>query len=442
MRNASAPNRVGSSSDRSGLQPAVVIHTLSLLVALSGAAKAPPPPWLTGQSNPADLSITLVTFSPGDTLVEWWGHSSFVVADTRLNQVRLYNFGMFGPREGDDTTGFIKDFIKGRLIFWVDEESPGWTFQLYKSLNRDVRMQELDFEPLEAEQVAKALATHVLPENKYYRYHHYNDNCSTRPRDMIDAAIGGQLKAATSGPSKYTLREQTLRYAMVNPPFSLILDFLQGDFLDHPMTQQGDAYLPDELEKQLAALQVKRADGSVRPMVKKSTVWFQSTRPRPPEYPPNWVPYEFLIGLAFAALAHLLGHWGRDGKKLPRVLLGLYTTLLGLLLGIFGLALGFLMTFTDHDVTFGNENILQANPLSIMLVPFGVMLMWGSKRAAKLNRVWWTILGALSLLGVLIKVLPFADQANWNILALTVPVNVGFAALWWLQERHVRRISK
>ncbi len=397
---------------------------------------------MTGQSNPADLSVTLVTFSPGDTLVEWWGHSSFVIEDRTLKQTRLYNFGMFGPREGDDTGGFIKDFIKGRLIFWVDEESPGWTFNLYKRLDRDVRIQELDLEPEEALQIAKALGTHVLPENKYYRYHHYIDNCSTRPRDMIDAVIGGQLKAATSVPSKYTLRQQTLRYAMVNPGFSLILDFLQGDFLDKPMSQQGDAYLPDELEKQLSALQVKRADGTTRPMVKREWVWFQSSRPKPPEWPPNWVPYEFLIGLALAGLAHLLGHWGRDGKKLPRVLLGLYTLVVGLVLGILGLALGFLMTFTDHDVTFRNENILQANPLTFALVPLAVMLMWGAKRAAKWNRVWWSVLAALSVLGVFIKVLPFADQSNWNILALAVPVNVGFAALWWLHEKHQRRVAR
>lgn len=414
-----------------------MISVLSLLVALNGAA-TPPAPWLTGQSNPADLTVTLVTFSPGDTLVEWWGHSSFVVEDRTLKQARLYNFGMFGPREGDDTSGFIKDFIKGRLIFWVDEESPNWTFSLYKRLNRDVRMQELDLEPSEALQIAKALATHVLPENKYYRYHHYNDNCSTRPRDMIDAAIGGQLKAATSGPSKYTLRQQTLRYSMVSPAFSLVLDFLQGDFLDHPMTQQGDAYLPDELETQLATLQVKRADGSVRPIIKKQTMWFQSTRPRPPEWPPNWIPYELLIGLLMGAGGLALGRWARDGRRLPRVLLGLTTSLLGLVLGIFGLALGFLMTATDHDVTFGNENILQANPLTFALLPLGLMLAWGSQRAVKWNRVWWTVLAALSVLGVVIKVLPFADQANWNILVLLVPLHVGFAASWWLRERSAR----
>lgn len=391
---------------------------------------------MTGQSQPADLAITLATFSPGDSLVEWWGHTSFVVEDKRLNHARLYNFGMFGPKEGD-TVGFVKDFAKGRLIFWVADDSAQGTFSFYKNqLKRDVRIQELDLEPDEAMAVAKSLGINVLPENRMYRYHHYNDNCSTRPRDIIDAAIGGQLKAATSGPSRMTLRQHTLRYSMVSPPMSLVLDFLQADSLDKPITGLQDAYLPDELEMQLQALQVKRADGTTRPLVKKQWDWFKSDRKPPPATAPNWIIGELLVGLFLAGLAHGLGHWGRDGKKLPRVLLGLYTSLIGLVLGILGLALGFLMTATDHDVTFGNENIFQANPLTFALFPLGLMLMWGAKRAAKWNRAVWTVLAASSVLGVLIKVLPSADQANGNILAILVPLNVGFAALWWLEARH------
>ena len=411
-----------------------MLHVLPLVVALSAGQSLPP--WMTGQSNPADLAITLVTFSPGDSLVEWWGHTSFVVEDKKLNHARLYNFGMFGPKEGD-TVGFVKDFAKGRLIFWVADDSVGGTFNFYKKyLNRDVRLQELDLEPDEALSIAKALGTKVLPENRFYRYHHYNDNCSTRPRDIIDAAIGGQLVAATKGPSRMTLRQHTLRYSRVNPPMSLILDYLQADSLDKPITGLQDAYLPDELEMQLAKLQVTRADGSVRPLVKKQWDWFKSDRKPPPETAPNWILYELLVGLLLCGLAHALGHWGRDGKKGPRVLLGLYTTIVGFVLGVLGLALGFLMTLTDHDVTYGNENILQANPLTILLLPLGVMLMWGAKKAAAWNGKVWMVLAALSVLGVLIKALPFADQANGNILAILVPLNVGFASMWWLHSRH------
>jgi len=137
---------------------------------------------MTGESRPEDLTISVVTFSPGDTLVEWWGHTSFVVEDRRLNKGLLYNFGMFGPRTPGDDVGFVKDFIKGRLIFWVDDESTSWTFGFYKTqLKRDVRIQELDLEPAEALNIAQALGNHVLPDNRHYRYPHYDDNLHNRP---------------------------------------------------------------------------------------------------------------------------------------------------------------------------------------------------------------------------------------------------------------------
>lgn len=411
-----------------------------LLALLAATAQAQSlPPWMDGRSQPEDLSIVVVTFSPGDSLVEWWGHTSLVVEDRRLGQSRLYNFGMFGPK-GGDTVGFVKDFIKGRLLFWVADDSVGGTFNFYKNvLKRDVRLQELDLEPAEAMLVARRLGTHVLPENATYLYHHYDDNCSTRPRDILDEAVGGQLKAATAGPSRMTLRQHTLRYARVNPPMSLVLDYLQADTLDKPITQQQDAYLPDELERQLQALTVRRADGSTRPLVRRQSVWFDSGRQPPPEAAPNWVPWWFLLGVALAGVAHGLGHWGRDGKRLPRVLLGLYTALFGLVFGALGAALAFLMTYTDHVVAHGNENLLQASPLTLALLPLGVMLAWGSPFARRMNRLVWTGVAALSVLGVVMKVLPVFDQANWNVLALAVPVNVGFAALWWLDARHQAR---
>lgn len=388
------------------------------------------PPWMTGQSQPNDLAVSLVTFSPGDTLTEWWGHTALVVEDRRANHARLYNFGMFSFSEG-----FVHRFVQGRLEFWVADDSVGGTYNLYRLLNRDVRIQELDLSPDQALAIAKALGTHALPENRTYLYHHYNDNCSTRPRDILDAAIGGQLKAATNVPARMSLRDHTLRYSMVNPPMALVLDYLQNDELDGPITQQQEAYLPDELERQVQALTVTRADGTKGPLVKRQWTWFKANRAPPPETPPNWIPWLFLLGLLVAALGHALGWAARDGKRLPRVLLGLVHALLGLVLGVFGVFLFLVGLFTNHTVAHRNENLFLVNPVTLALLPLGVMLVAGSKRAR--NGLFWTwaALGGLTLLGVVLKVLPMFDQQNWNLIALFAPINVGFAALFWLDWR-------
>ena len=396
------------------------------------AAQAALPPWMTGQSRAEDLVVTLATFSPGDIVPEWWGHSALVVEDRALGQGRLYNFGMFGFDQG-----FLGRFARGRLEFWVDDGAPILgTYRFYKEqLHRDVRLQELELGPAQALQVARALGTHVLPENRVYLYQHYRDNCSTRPRDILDQALGGQLKRATSGPARMSLREHTLRYSMVNPPMSLVLDFLQNDELEQPITQAQEAYLPDELERQLQALQVLREDGTTVPAVRKRTLWYQSTRAPPPEHPPRWLPLEAALGLGLAMLALVLGHLGRTGAALPRVLLGAFTALWGLVGGVLGTGLFVMGAFTDHSVTYRNENLFLWNPLTLGLLPLGVLLAFGSRRAPRGLRVLWPALAGLTVLGVALKVLPAFDQANWNLIALLGPVTLAFAALQWLERR-------
>lgn len=385
------------------------------------------PPWMNGESRGEDLRVSLVTFSPGDSLTEWWGHSSLVVEDLQRNHGRLYNYGMFGFDEG-----FVHRFLQGRLEFWVADDSPSGTFRLYQFLKRDVRIQELNLTPDEALGIAKALGTNVLPENRMYLYHHYNDNCATRPRDLIDAAFRGQLLDYEKAPSTQTLRQLTRRYSEVNPPMSLVLDYLQNDELDGPATLKNAAFLPDELERHLNALQVKRLDGTVVPAVKTKWVFYDAKRPPVPDAPPNFIPGILAFSFGLGLFALVLGHLGRDGKRLPRAILGAVQALLGLGWGVLGLFLFFMGWFTDHTVTHRNENLFFISPVTFVLLPLGVMLLFGSKRAPRGLRFVWSFLAVTSVLGVLVKVLPAFNQDNWNIIALALPVNLAFAALQWL----------
>lgn len=401
---------------------------ISVLAALVLTAT---PPWATGQSRGEDLEISLVTFGPGDTLTEWWGHTALVVEDKAQREARLYNYGMFGF-----STGFVHKFVQGRLEFWV-EDTPYVvpTYRLYQSLNRSVRIQVLNLTPEQAVVLAQSLATNVLPENREYLYQHYTDNCSTRPRDLIDRAFGGQMLEASKQPGRMTIRHHTRRYSQVSPPMMLVLDYLQNDELDRPNTLKEEAFLPDELERQLDALQVTRADGSVVPAVAKKSTWFEAKREPTPQSAPSWTVWLVLVGGGVGLLALALGHLGRGGQRFPRVLLGLLHVLLGLTLGVFGLFLFLVGLFTDHTVAHRNENLFLVNPLHLALLPLGVMVIFGSESARNGLRRIWGLAAALSVLGVVLKVLPPFDQNNWNLIALFVPMNLAFALLWVLDER-------
>jgi hypothetical protein len=374
--------------------------------------------------------VWLVTFGPGDTVPEWWGHTALVVQDQRLNQGRLYNYGMFAFDEG-----FLGRFVKGRLDFWVGEDPILPTFHLYKSLNRDVRIQELNLTPIQSLEIAHALATNVLPQNRMYLYDHYRDNCSTRPRDILDRAVGGQLGEATRSPARLTLRELTRKYSRVSAPMLFVLDFMQNDLLDKPMPQTGEAFLPDGLERLVQRLQLRRDDGTMVPAVKRQRNWYTAQRPPVPEEPPHWTPTFLGLGVALAALGLALGHWGRGGRRLPRVLLGLEISLLGLTWGLLGTALVLGWAFTNNLVTHHNENLFFANPLTLAALPCGAMFIFGSSRGRRALFWIWMALGVTTVIGVLLKPLTALDQNNWNVIALIAPVNLGFAALFWLDRR-------
>ncbi|WP_164001411.1 DUF4105 domain-containing protein [Pyxidicoccus caerfyrddinensis] len=388
------------------------------------------PPWGSGQSQGEDLSIWLVTFSPGDDVPSWWGHGSLVVEDKRLQQSRLYNYGMF---TFNDT--MLARFAMGRLEFWVGHSSVGSTFRYYQAEDRDVRIQELNLTPEQRVVVAKALADNVLPENREYLYHHYNDNCVTRLRDMIDVATGGQLKEMDRAPGRMTLREHTRRYTAVNAPMSVLLDFMMNDEIDHPITKWEEAFLPDELEMQVAALQVKGADGTQQSLAAKTWNYYESpTRKRPPAEPPAWGPWILALGVALGGAAVGLAAWERRGSRVARLLLALENGVLGLVLGIPGTALFIMWLVTDHTVTYRNENLFLANPLTLLALPFGVALMWNSTKArARLFKIW-LVLAASGVLGVVLKVLPPFDQDNWRLIALILPISVGMAGAFGLDR--------
>ena len=411
------------------------LASLSLLglLLLTSPARASVPPWGTGESRGEDLSIWLVTFSPGDDVFAWWGHGSLVVEDRARQLQRLYNYGMYSF---DDQT--VVRFAKGRLEFWVGESSVNGTFRFYKSLGRDVRVQELNLTPEQRVKVAKRLADNVLPENREYLYEHYSDNCVTRLRDMIDSAVGGKLSEAERAPARMTLREHTRRYTAVSPPMSLLLDFMMNDSIDKPITRREEAFLPDELEQQVAELKVPGADGKPVSLVEKQWDYFASSRPRTPAQPPNFGTWILALGVLLGGSALGLTVWERRGSRAARILLGLENMVVGLVLGIPGLALVVMWIGTDHVVTHHNENLFLANPVTLLAVPYGLRLTWNSVKARARLKWVWGFLAATGALGVVLKVLPGFDQDNWRLVALILPISLGMAGAFWLDRLRAR----
>jgi hypothetical protein len=102
-------------------------------------------------------------------------------------------------------------------------------------------------------------------------------------------------------------------------------------------------------------------------------------------------------------------------------------TLWSLIAGLAGTALVAAWLFTQHYFMSRNENLLHFSPLSlalVVLIPLSIYGLRGVTRARKLS----ALVAALSLFGFIAQGITFFDQANGEIIALALPLNL--AVVW------------
>lgn len=388
-------------------------------------------PW--ARSRPEDLIISLVTMGPGDDIYNYFGHNALTVQDRTRRALHLYNFGMFSF--GRD---MLPNYLKGRLTFWVADMPARATFAHYIAMNRSVRVQELNLPPAARKAMADSLATNALPENRNYLYEHFWNNCSTRLRDLIDAAIGGQFKRALTQPARMSHRGHTRRYAQKNPGVDFALVFWMNDEMERPITEWDELFLPEELERQVARMRYIDAGGKAIPLAATSYTIYEARRPPVPDRPPRSWPWTLLFGCSGGVALWLTALWmRRRASRLARALFGVLHAVFGSVFGLYG-TVGFLMwAFTEHAVTFHNENQLLANPITLCFLPLGIAMALGSNRALRWTGYLFNTLAAMSLSLLVLKLLPSFNQDTSLTMTLLLPLNLGGALAHRVLHSHL-----
>ena len=404
-----------------------------LLCAPSVQASAQAPWAEGGPSRAQDLKITLVTFSPGPQVPSWFGHTAIGVEDQRLGQKVLYNYGMFSF----DNKMLMK-FVMGRLEFWVAPTPYDPTLRMYAAQDRDVRILELNLPPDKRLKMARYLEWNVRPQNRVYLYHHYQDNCATRIRDLIDDATDGAFKHQAARPARMGLREHTRRHSQW-----AILDFgmMFGEShdVDKPIQVWDEMFLPEELEAGVKRLTYTDAQGNTVPLAGRETLYHTTSTLEPtPQQPRTLWPWLLLWGTLIGLFGLALGirYFRAPERRGRRIILGLYHSLVGMCFGIAGAMLLFMWGVTDHTLAHHNENLLLANPLLLLFVmPLGLAVAKGSRRALALLPKVWGVMAICGLVALLLKILPWQSQQNWMTLALCLPMLAGMtASAWWVER--------
>jgi hypothetical protein len=141
---------------------------------------------------------------------------------------------------------------------------------------------------------------------------------------------------------------------------------------------------------------------------------------------PDYMLRNSLIGCGIAVLLVLLARGARGGGRLVRAAFVTLATLWAALGGILGVVLVVGWTATRHVFMARNENLFQFDPLSLALA-VALPLAFAVGRATRAARILSAVVAGIALAGLAMQLLPWFDQTNGEIIALTLPVHLALA---------------
>jgi hypothetical protein len=351
------------------------------------------------------VRIELYTMGPGDYLFSKFGHAALCVVDPEGREGRCFNYGTADFSTPGPLTWAV---MRGRAEFWVSVASLDDMLRQYRAEDRTIYRQVLPLDGHETAELKRALATNALSENRSYQYDHFLDNCSTRPRDLIDRATAGALRAVpgSSVDDSFTFRA-LIRQNLENEPFYFLLtEIFLGRPMDRARSEFEAMFLPHVLRDAV------RKHLQVAPEVVYARR--ASIRSRPPLVLAHRLAMALGVGIA-GGLTILM-----SSPQVSSRLQSLFACLFGTL-GCTVWALAILSPLPE----------LRYNEILLVFLPTDFFLLLGSTRVTFHASISASIYAGIRVAGLILVALLLLSgvliQPLGAVLALTLPV---FSATW------------
>jgi hypothetical protein len=381
----------------------------------------------------AKTTVKLVVYGPSDEIFIWWGHAAIIVEDEN-GAAFTYDWGIF-DYPGDD---FLAAFFQNQVRYRSAKSYTRYDMESYFAEDRDIVVYTLDLDEAGTEAIIRYAEENVLPENCWYDYDDFTDNCSTRIRDVIDLGTGGQLRSwAENEKGRFTFRQHIRRFMAFHPWVDWYTGFLIGRILDRETTAWDEMFVPVELGRHIRDFSFTGADGETRKLVTHVELLNQSkTRPPVLNAPPDERTRSFVAG-SFFALFFLFLVWAARNdthRRAGRITSGILQSAAGLFFGLSGLAVLLAPIFAGNEYLVHNNNALFVNPLFFLAVPLGIFsargknIRFGKKTipAEKALRVLWGYMLLAVLAALLLNLSPSLRQANGSAIVFTLPIALAF----------------
>lgn len=297
--------------------------------------------------------ISILVSSPGDELYSAFGHSAIRVTDYKRELDWVFNYGVFDF----DTPNFYAKFVRGKLLYKLAiQEFPSY-WSSYTGSQQLVTEQVVQLDNGRKQAFLQFLMENYKPENRYYLYDFFYDNCATRIRDILEEVAADQLVIQATDQSDDPRFRDLLHYYVGDRYWtSFGIDIILGLEADKIADLRDQMFLPEFLSRNLASYQI-RHEGTTAKALSEPVVLMEKG-PEPPRL--SWFLRPVFV-MSFLCLILMLAGL-RLGTKTQKKLDRIYFIFLGLC----GLFILFMWFGTDHIATSRNLNLFWLNPLYLI----------------------------------------------------------------------------
>jgi len=361
-------------------------------------------------SEKAEISI--ITVGPGKYLYDCFGHNAFRIKDPALNLDQAYNFGTYNFDEGVFYWKFSRGIAQYRLAVRDYDKFENY----YIRSNRWIKEQVLNLNQEQKQAIYNALETNNLPQNQYYRYDPFFDNCATKMRDVVKDVLGDDLILSDSHiTDKATIRDLVDENAFNHLWIDMGIDFALGTILDQEATNEIRMYLPDYIFAGFNNATIKTDSAAVAAVKATNIIYDNDYYEQPKESLAPWI--------VFAVIAVIVIVFTfRDYSQQKRARFMDFTIMF--ITGLLGLVVLLLWFATYHSTTVNNLNVLWAFAPNLVLAFYVV----------KKNPPQW-VRSYVRFLFILLVAMSFAwiaqlQDYNTALIPIMVLLGTRYVFLW------------
>lgn len=349
------------------------------------------------QKLTSEASVSVVTCGQGNELYSAFGHSAFRVFDPNLKLDKIYNYGTFDFNKPN----FYLNFAKGKLTYQLSTTRFGYFLQEYNYENRWVKLQKLDLNETDVQDVFDFLENNAKPENSSYQYDFFYDNCSTKIEEVIKTVLKDKVTFNNNHiTSNKSHRDLIADYTSKKFKWGKFgIDLALGSVIDKEATAAEYKFLPDYIYVGFNNATIN-VDGKDKPLVgadiivlteKKQSVPFSIMQP-------------FIVFLVIALFFIFKTYQNYTTDKRSKwVDFSLY-----IITGLIGVVVLLLWFTTSHTATYKNFNFLWAFAPNLVIA-FFMFKTNLPKWLANYNKLLLVLLAIQAILWILkVQVFNFA----------------------------------